>query len=90
MKYIKYILIACPIILSILLVININKYLNNKNNNLDIIENTNIFKDNFNKNINKQETLQKELNILKEDNKDKIIELNKWIKWNKEIQEKLN
>ena len=90
MKYIKYILIACPIILSILLVININKYSNIKNNNLDIIENTNIFKDNFNKNINKQETLQKELNKLKKDNKDKIIELNKWIKWNKEIQEKLN
>ena len=90
MKYIKYILIICPIILSILLTINIYKYINIKNNNTNIIENTNIFKNNFNKNINKQEELQKELNKLKENNKDKIIELNRWIKWNKEIQEKIN
>ena len=90
MKYLKYIIIICPLILSILLVINIYKYTNIKNNNLSILESINNLKTNLKNNTNKNKELQKELDNLKEENKDKIQELNKWIKWNKEIKEKMN
>lgn len=89
-KYLKYILIVCPIILSILLVVNIYKYTNNKIKNNSLLENTKNYELKITENNTKQEQLEKELTLLKEEKEDKIWELNRWIKWNKEIKEKMN
>lgn len=89
-KIIKYILVICPIILSILLVVNITKYNEAKSNNKSIIESTNNYEVKINDNITKKEELKKEVLSLQEENKDKIWQYDRWIKWNKEIKEKIN
>ena len=89
-KIIKYLLVICPIILSILLVVNITKYQSAITNNKSIIESTNNYELQINNNITKKEELEKEISSLKEKNKDKIWQYDRWIKWNKEIKEKIN
>ena len=89
-KYLKYILIIFPIILVILLGINIYKYNTYKNNNHAIIKNTNSYEEKIKDYTYKLESLNKELTSLKEEKKDKIWEYERWIKWNKEMLEKIN
>lgn len=89
-KKIKYILIICPIILTILLGVNIYKYNKANNNNQNIIEKNNNLELKIKENNTKKEELIKELAILKEDKKDKIWEYERWIKWNKEIIDMIN
>ncbi len=89
-KFLKQILIVCPIILTILLAINIYKYNNYKNTNQNHIDNTNNLELKINDNTNKIENLNDELTSLKEEEKDKIWEYERWIKWNKEMLEKIN
>ena len=89
-KIIKSILIVCPIILTILLGINIYKYVSYKENNQTLIENTNNYESKTNENTIKKENLNNELSSLKEEKKDKLWEYERWIKWNKEMLEKIN
>ena len=89
-KIIKSILIVCPIILTILLGINIYKYITYKENNKNLIENTNNYNSKTNENTIKTENLNIELSSLKEEKKDKLWEYERWIKWQKEIIEKIN
>ena len=86
----KIILIIFPIILTILLCINIYKYLDNKNKNNNIINNNQEFNEKITSNKSKYEEIINEINILKEENKDKIWEYERWLKWNQEIKEKIN
>ena len=90
MKYLKHILIICPIILSLLLAVNIYKYTvyNNKYNN--IIDSTNNYDNQINDNNSKKEQLNNELSSLKEEKKAKIEEYDRWVKWKKEIEEKIS
>lgn len=89
-KKLKYLLIIFPIILSIFLIFNISKYQKNKNN-LKIL-NTNIssYQNKINEKQIKENQLTNELNNLKEQNNDKILEYNRWIQWNQEIISKIN
>lgn len=90
MKYIKYILIGCPIILTILLGINIYKYTSYKINNEEIIKSTNNYNQKITENNKKQQQLNKELTDLKKEKEDKIWEYERWIKWNEEMLKKIN
>lgn len=89
-KTVKYILIICPIILSILLTINIYKYISLTKQNKDIIENNSIYEEKVQNLNTEKDTINTELNNLKEKYKDKIWEYDRWIKWNQEIKEKIN
>lgn len=90
-KKLKYLLlIIFPIILTISLIFNIHKYTNNKNLNKDIIEKNNNYQIKIKENNLKSNELTNQINKLKEDNKDKIWEYNRWIKWNQEINSKIN
>lgn len=89
-KIVKYILIICPIILSLLLGINIYKYISSKNQNENLIDKSNTYELKNQDNLTKKEKLEQELTSLKEKNKDKIERYEKWIKWNEEMQEKIN
>lgn len=89
-KVVKYILIILSLVLSALLVINIVKYNNYKEINNTIIENTNNYKNQIDTNDNKSQNLNNDLQSLKEKNKDKIWEYERWIKWTEEIIEKTN
>ena len=89
-KKLNFLLIIFPIILSILLVINIYKYLDNKNNNQNIINNTQEYNIKIQENNNILEKLTNEINTLKEEKKDKIWEYERWLKWDQEIKEKIN
>ena len=90
MKYLKYILIICPIILSLLLGINIYKYIISKQEYKNIIETTNNYENKIKDNNSKKENLNNELSSLKEEKKSKIEEYEKWVKWTKDINEKIN
>lgn len=89
-KIIKYILIICPIILIIILGINIYKYITYKENIQTINKNTDNYILKINDNNIKKENLNNELNSLKEEKKDKLLKYERYIKWNKEILEKIN
>ena len=89
-KFLKSILLVLPIILTILLGINIYKYYTYTEENNTIIENTNNTNNLINDNKNKIDSLNKELTSLKEEKKEEIWKYDRWIKWNKEIQEKIN
>lgn len=89
-KKIKYLLIIFPIILSILLVVNICKYQNTKNNLNKLNTNISNYQEKIKVNNQKKEKLITELNNLKEEKKDKIWEYDRWIKWNQEIKEKIS
>ena len=86
----NYLLFIIPIILSILLVINISIYNTNKNKNNKLITNINNYQEDIKKITNNKEELNNQLEILKEKNQDKIWEYDRWIKWNKEIKEKID
>lgn len=86
----NYLLFIIPIILSILLVINISIYNTNKNKNNKLITNINNYQEDIKKITNNKEELNNRLEILKEKNQDKIWEYDRWIKWNKEIKEKID
>lgn len=89
-KYLKYILIVCPIILSILLGINIYKNIKLLKENNKIIENTNNFEKQIIDNNKKKEEQLNILSSLKESKKTQIEEYERWIKWKKAIEEKIN
>ena len=89
-KKLKYLLIAFPIILSVILIVNIIIYTNFKKNNLNIVKNSNNYQDKINQNNLKKEQLTTKINSLKEENKDKLWEYDRWIKWNQEIKAKIN
>lgn len=89
-KILKSILIVIPIILTILLGINIYKYITYKENNKTLIDNTNNFEFKINDNTIKEENLNNELSSLKEERKEKLWEYERWIKWNQEMLEKIN
>ena len=89
-KFLKSILLVLPIILTILLGINIYKYYTYQEENNIIIENTNNINNQINDNKNKIDSLNKELTSLKEEKKEEIWKYDRWIKWNKEIKEKIN
>jgi uncharacterized protein YxeA len=88
-KYLKTILIVCPIILTILLGINIYKYYSYQKDNNSIIKNTNNIKKQIIENTNKIDELNKELTSLKEEKKEELWKYNRWLKWNQEILEKI-
>lgn len=90
MKFIKILLIVCPLILLVLLGQNIYTYLFYKNNNQEIIENTNNYEAKIKDNTIKNNNLNNELNTLKEENSEKIWDYERWIKWKSEILEKIN
>jgi len=89
-KKLKYLLLIFPIILSICLVINISKYQKTKNNLKNINTNISTYQNKTNESKQQKEKLLTELNNLKEQNKDKILEYDRWIKWNQEINSKIN
>jgi len=89
-KKLNYILIICPIILSILLIINIIKYNNYQTKNQNIINSNNNYQEKITKDNQKKEQLTNKINNLKEEKKDKIWEYDRWIKWNQEIISKIN
>ena len=89
-KKLKYLLIIFPIILSIFLVINISKYQKNKDTLKTLNTNISSYQNKINETKLKEEELNTEINNLKEQNNDKIIEYNKWIQWNQEISSKIN
>lgn len=89
-KKLKYLLIIFPIILSIFLVINISKYQKNKDTLKTLNTNISTYQNKINQNKTKEEELNTDLNNLKEQNNDKIMEYNKWIQWNQEISSKIN
>lgn len=89
-KAVKGILITIPIILSGFLAFNIYEYSNTIKENKNI---KNRLKENNEKvlNINNaNEETEKKLNTLKEEKKDKIKEYERWLKWEKDIKEKIN
>ena len=86
----NYLLFIIPIILLILLVINISIYNTNKNKNNKLITNINNYQEDIKKITYNKEELNNQLEILKEKNQDKIWEYVRWIKWNKEIKEKID
>ena len=90
MKKLNFLLIIFPIILTILLGINIYKYLDSKNKNEDIINNTQDYNLKIQENNNKLEELTNEINSLKEEKKDKLWEYERWLKWDQEIKAKIN
>ena len=90
MKYIKFFLIIISILLTILLGKNIYDYLENKKINeekLKIIAN---YDNKLNNSITNYNNLSTELETLKEVNKEKMMEYEKWLKWKKEIVEKMD
>lgn len=89
-KKLKYLLIIFPIILSILLLINITKYQKNKDTLKTLNTNISTYQNKINKTKSKEEELNTELNNLREQNNDKIMEYDKWIQWNQEILSKIN
>ena len=89
-KILKYILIICSIVLTILLGINIYKNYSYKNNNNVIIEKTNNINTKIYENNTNKEKIEQEISTLKNNNKDKVWELEKWQKWNEEIKEMIN
>ena len=89
-KKLKYLLTIFPIILSIFLVINISKYQKNKDTLKTLNTNISSYQNKINETKLKEEELNTEINNLKEQNNDKIIEYNKWIQWNQEISSKIN
>jgi len=89
-KIIKIVLIIIPIILSAILVFNIYNYINLSEKNkiqTQILKEHNEKMTILNNNNNNQNNILKKL---KEENKDKIVEYERWLKWEKEIQEKVN
>jgi len=90
MKYIKFFLIIISILLAILLGKNIYDYLENKKINeekLKIIAN---YDNKLNNSITNYNNLSAELETLKEVNKEKMMEYEKWLKWKNEIVEKMD
>lgn len=90
MKYIKIFLIIISILLTILLGKNIYDYLENKKINeekLKIIAN---YDNKLNNSITNYNNLSAELETLKEVNKEKMMEYEKWLKWKNEIVEKMD
>ena len=83
----KIILICIPCILTILLAINIYTHISYKNKSTHIIEETNNYNKQIQEQNNKITSLNNELTQIKEINKDKISNYERWIKWNKEIIE---
>lgn len=90
MKYVRFCLVLCPIILVLLLILNINIYLKKEYNNKKIIESTNDYKNRINEVAIKQNNLNNELTSLKKENPNKVWDYERWTKWNKEILEKIN
>lgn len=86
----NYLLFIIPIILLILLGINLFIYNTNNNKNKTLITNINNYQENIKKITNNKEELNNQLVIIKEKQKDKIWEYERWIKWNKEIKEKID
>lgn len=89
MKYIKICLIIIPILLTILLGKNIYDYFENKKINQEKLESINNYDNKLNDDLTKYSNLNTELETLKEVNKEKIMEYERWIKWNNEIIEKM-
>lgn len=89
MKYIKICLIIIPILLTILLGKNIYDYFENKKISQEKLESINNYDKKLNDDLTKYSNLNTELETLKEVNKEKIIEYERWIKWNNEIVEKM-
>ena len=89
MKYIKICLIIIPILLTILLGKNIYDYFENKKINQEKLESINNYDNKLNDDLTKYSNLNTELETLKEVNKEKIMEYERWIKWNNEIVEKM-
>lgn len=83
----KIFLICIPSILTIILVINIYTYISNKNKYTHIIDETNNYNKQIQEQNNKITSLTNELTQIKEINKEKISNYERWIKWNKEIIE---
>lgn len=89
MKYIKICLIIIPILLTILLGKNIYDYFENKKISQEKLESINNYDNKLNSDLTKYSNLNTELETLKEVNKEKIMEYERWIKWNNEIVEKM-
>ena len=89
MKYIKICLIIIPILLTILLGKNIYDYFENKKISQEKLESINNYDNKLNDDLTKYSNLNTELETLKEVNKEKIMEYERWIKWNNEIVEKM-
>ena len=89
MKYIKICLIIIPILLTILLGKNIYDYFENKKISQEKLESINNYDNKLNDGLTKYSNLNTELETLKEVNKEKIMEYERWIKWNNEIVEKM-
>lgn len=90
MKILKYIYIICPIILSITLIISVYKYYNKQTEYNNLTKETNNYNIQIKEIENQKEQFELSLTSLKEEQKDKIKEYERWIKWNKEIKEKIN
>jgi len=85
----KKISIISLIVLTISLIINIGIFVTNTLKNNTLINDINSIKNDIIKNENKKEELTNNLNKTKDEKKDKILEYGKWIKWTKEIEEKI-
>ena len=90
MKILKYIYIICPIILSITLILNIYKYYNKQQEYNNLKETNNNYNIQIKEIETQKEQFESTLSSLKEQQKDKINEYERWIKWNEEIKQKLN
>ena len=85
----KKILIISLIVLTISLIINIGIFVTNTLKNNTLINDINGIKNDIIKKENKKEELTNNLNKTKDEKKDKISEYDRWIKWTKEIEEKI-
>ncbi len=86
----KYILITFPTILLIALTINLYQYQSNQIENREIQKEIDTYQTKRKEFDSKKLALTDEINKLKEEKKDELWEYNRWIKWNQEIQEKIN
>lgn len=90
MKYVRFCLVLCPIILILFLILNINIYLKKEYNNQKIIKSTNDYKSKINEIVIKENNLNNELTSLKQEKSNKVYIYERWTKWNKEILDKIN
>ena len=89
MKILKYIYVICPIILAGTLIINIYKYYNKQIEYNNLTKTTNNYNLQIQEIENQKNQFELTLSSLKEEQKDKIKEYERWIKWNEEIKQKI-
>ena len=89
MKKIYCTLLIVSFLLLILCGYNYSLYNSSKSKNQSVSGNIDKYKDDIVTKQNKKEELNKEYEELKEKNKEKITEYEKWQKWTKEIEEKM-